>query len=604
MPSVTTWTRLEPNPRAAAMEETLKARIYDPLWLLARQWQLGEFQGEDNGSPVSVSLQGEASQLTRFAPGPSSNTPVQADRFDPANIPLEVLVERERARPLPNAIEKLHFAAEAGQHFLRMLARESFGTLYHAAIIAKFPLPRPSPDQTSAAGPRDLKFLTIMSGRVPDGAATANALRQSDALSSVVRAEHQTAVQKVAEAFIRWYDQLFSEPGGAKDDAAWLPNRMEYGFAVSAVTPGPSFTTAGGTGGETVLVAREYSSGHLDWLDFDLRQGAALGAAADRAAGRNPVPLDQTVIPSPVTFRGMPAPRWWEFEDAAVDFGAVEPDPQDLARMLMLEFAISYGNDWFVVPLDLPVGSVCRITSVIVTDTFGVRTMIPSIGGSTHPAASTWRMFAHSNDRVAAASSLSSALRPPDNFFLAPALMRTIEGKPLEEVLFLRDEMANLAWGVEGTVEGPSGRAVDRRQIYAERRPGAPAPSSARKDALVWRVASDVPDYWIPLIPVQLDKTSGAIAFRRGATLRPDGSRSTQSAQSRALMPDPQNQLDIFEEEIPREGARVTRAFQYARWFNGAPLLWIGRRKLPGRGEGSSGLKFDRAIKTDGTNSQ
>jgi hypothetical protein len=328
-----------------------------------------------------------------------------------------------------------------------------------------------------------------------------------------------------------------------------------------------------------------------------------LGAAADRSAGVNPVKIEQTVIPSPVTFRGMPAPRWWEFEDAAVDFGAVEPDPQDLARMLMLEFAISYGNDWFVVPLDLPVGSLCRITSVIVTDTFGVRTLIPSISGSTHPAASAWRMFTHSADR-AAASSLSNALRPPDQFFLAPTLMQTLEGKPLEEVLFLRDEMANLAWGVEGTVEGPSGRAVDRRQVYAERQPSAPAQSGTRDDALVWRVATDVPDYWIPLIPVKIYKNSGAITFRRGATIRPDGSRNTQSAQSRVLMPDPQNKLDIFEEEIPREGARVTRSFQYARWFNGAPLLWIGRRKKPGRGEGSSGLKFDTAKKPTGSNSQ
>jgi hypothetical protein len=376
---------------------------------------------------------------------------------------------------------------------------------------------------------------------------------------------------------------------------------MEYTFAVGAPAPGPALTPAGG---ETVLISREYSSGHLDWFDFDIRTGAAaLGAAADRTAGQNPLPIEQVVIPSPVTFRGMPAPRWWEFEDAAVDFGAVEPDPQDLARMLMLEFAISYGNDWFVVPLDLPVGSICRVTSVIVTDTFGVRTMIPSIGGSTHPAATSWRMFAHSIDRTAG-SSLSSAVRPPDQFFLAPTLMRTVEGKPLEEILLLRDEMANLAWGVEGVVEGPSGRAVDRRQVYAERQPSAPAPSSVRKDALVWRVATDVPDYWIPLIPVQIDKTSGAIAFRRGATLRPDGSRNTQSAQSRVLVPDPQNKLDMFEEEIPREGARVMRAFQYARWFNGAPLLWIGRRKRPGRGEGSSGLKFDTAKKSEAPNSQ
>lgn len=603
MASVTTWTRLEPHPRVAAMEETLKARVYDPLWMLARQWQLGEFQGEDNGSPVTVSLQGEASQLTRFAPGPLANTPVQGERFDAANIPLEVLVERERARPRPNAIERLQFAAEAGQHFLRMLTRESFGTLYHGALVAKFPLPKPSSDQTPVAGSRDVKFLTVMSGRVPDGAAVASALRQSDALNSIVRPEHQSAAQIVADAFLRWYDGLFNEPTTANDDRAWLANRMEYAFAVAAPMPGPSLTTATGAGEETLLVAREYSSGHLDWLDFDVRLGTSLGAGADRGAGRNPAPIEQTVIPSPVTFRGMPAPRWWEFEDAAVDFGAVEPDLQDLARMLMLEFAISYGNDWFVVPLDLPVGSICRVTSVTVTDTFGVRTMIPSIGASTHPATPAWRMFAHSVDR-GAGSSLDSAVRPPDEFFLAPTLMRTVEGKPLEEVLFLRDEMVNVAWGIEGIVEGPSGRAVDRRQVYAERQPSAPAPATARADTLVWRLASDVPDYWIPLIPVQIDKTSGAIAFRRGATLRPDGSLNTQSAQSRVLMPDPQNKLDLFEEEIPREGARVTRAFQYTRWFHGTPLLWIGRRKLPGRGEFSSGLKFDSAKKSEGRNSQ
>src|ERR1043166_9243500 len=274
MASVTTWTRLEPNPRAAAMEETLKARIYDPLGVLARQGQLGEFQGEDNGSPVTVSLQGESAQLTRFAPGPLADAPVQGDCFDSADLPLEVLVEGERARPRPNVFEKLQFSAEAGQHFLRMLARESFGTLYHPAIIAKFPLAKPTPKQASVAGPRDLKFLTIMRGRVADGSAVANALHHSGALNALVRQEHQTAVQKVAYLFLRWYDGLFNEPTtGANQDRAWLPNRMEYAFAVGAPAPGPSFTPAGG---ETVLVAREYSDGHLDWFDFDLRPGAAL----------------------------------------------------------------------------------------------------------------------------------------------------------------------------------------------------------------------------------------------------------------------------------------------------------------------------------------
>ena len=94
MASVTTWTRLEPDPRQAAMEETLKARIYDPLWMLARQWQLGEFQGEDNGSPVTVSLQGESSQLTRFAPGPLARTSPLVTASPPTAV--------DAPRPSPN----------------------------------------------------------------------------------------------------------------------------------------------------------------------------------------------------------------------------------------------------------------------------------------------------------------------------------------------------------------------------------------------------------------------------------------------------------------------------------------------------------------------
>jgi hypothetical protein len=49
----------------------------------------------------------------------------------------------------------------------------------------------------------------------------------------------------------------------------------------------------------------------------------------------------------------------------------------------------------------------------------------------------------------------------------------------------------------------------------------------------------------------------------------------------------------MHDEEVPREGARVTRAYQYARWVDGSTHLWSGRRKQPGRGEGSSGLQFD-----------
>jgi hypothetical protein len=60
------------------------------------------------------------------------------------------------------------------------------------------------------------------------------------------------------------------------------------------------------------------------------------------------------------------------------------------------------------------------------------------------------------------------------------------------------------------------------------------------------------------------------------------------------LIFDPRHELLLQgDEEVPREGARVTRSYQYSRWIDGSTHLWIGRRKRPGRGEGSSGLRFD-----------
>ena len=46
---------------------------------------------------------------------------------------------------------------------------------------------------------------------------------------------------------------------------------------------------------------------------------------------------------------------------------------------------------------------------------------------------------------------------------------------------------------------------------------------------------------------------------------------------------------------MPRAGAIVTRGFQRTRWFDGRVYTWLGRQKQTGRGQGASGLVFDRA---------
>src|SRR5947208_13132190 len=82
------WTRLEPQSVTGDPRPGLEARVHDPLWLLARQWQLGEFVGEDAGSPVSVRLRAEAAPVTTLSAGETTRT------YDAA-MPLEVAIERE-----------------------------------------------------------------------------------------------------------------------------------------------------------------------------------------------------------------------------------------------------------------------------------------------------------------------------------------------------------------------------------------------------------------------------------------------------------------------------------------------------------------------------
>lgn len=83
---IDTYVRLESRPGDRDLENGFAARLHDPLWLLARQWQMGEHQGENASSPVRVEC-----TVTR--------TPIDAldagGVFDPVTIPAEALVESE-----------------------------------------------------------------------------------------------------------------------------------------------------------------------------------------------------------------------------------------------------------------------------------------------------------------------------------------------------------------------------------------------------------------------------------------------------------------------------------------------------------------------------
>lgn len=578
--SVTSWTRLEPHARVDDLElglrTGLQARVDDALWLLGRQWQIGELHGEDAGSPVAARVVAEAARVSRWRPGGGQALDV------PAHVPLEALAERETIFPplgAPVALRDRRLAAEAGLQFLRYVAARlghpDRADDYRKRYLDVYALPPPTGEERLSLPAETVRFLDLVAGRAPDGSrlyadlwvalppARGGQGRLPD--RPPVAGSEQAAITAAIGDWFGWVDSLFSDARGAA--SAWDGPRLEYSFAVAART----------SGGEVVLEAREYDGNRLDWYSF------APGAAGESlGAGGPATPVGRSVVPSPASYPGMPAPRWWELESSRVDFGGVEAGPSDLLRLLFVEFALVYGNDWFVLPVDrLPVGSVCRLDSLVVTDTFGVETEVTPFTGDVG-AGEAWRMFRLTGG-------------PGDLLFNPGALPSSLVSQPLEEVLFTRDELANLAWVVERVVEGPGGRPVDRLEAYQARRgredaaAPPPEPLPPGTPALAYRLATSVPPYWIPFVPT-LERNAGGqvVAKRLVRAALPDG-----AGPQGELLEAGEASFALYDEEVPRAGVRATRTWEYARGSDGSTHLWRGRRTAIGQGASSSGLRFD-----------
>jgi hypothetical protein len=574
--------QLEPRNQRPDMQDGLQACIHDPLWLLARQWQLAEFEGDDTGSPVGAQLRLESSPITRYRPGSASAT-VSPKDLSVAMAPLETCVERENV--IPTAGNNLRLAAQAGLHLSRLLDLRGLGK-YIGAFLTSFSLKPPKDSDRASLDTGTVRYQAIMAQRVIDGTALYAKLAPTRQGSgpvifpaeppfNAVAPADLSAIVQAATDWMNWYDLLFDQP--KPGESAWAKQRMEYTFAVSGNT----------SRGELVLAGPEYRGDRLDWYSFDFDSGQALGATGPVST------MVSAFLPAPVTFRGMPASRYWEMEDGSVNLAKIQAAPHDLARAVLLSFALEFGNDWFLVPVELPVGSLSLVTSLVVTNSFGEKLLLRhttavDLGHTTAVDGATpaWRMFGLSPAQQGDPTFM-------DAFFLAPAISLSLDGASVEEVSLLRDEMASLAWAIERTVESPSGQRLDRHEEYAQKQQGlSPTPGGSGSQPttlakLIYRLGSSVPDYWIPFLPVQVGQS---IQLRRGSL---PSSQPGAGLQPKGRVLDPENELLLHDEEIPREGALLTRSYRYVRWSDGSSHLWVGRRKRPGRGEGSSGLRFD-----------
>lgn len=621
-PSATTWSRLEPLPTSDDIGEALQARVADPLWMLARQWQFNEFQGEDAGSPIRADLNVQGVPVTSLVGG---GVPAQALAGAP---PVEALVEREAVLPVHPKLN-----AQAGQQLMRQLRAGGLGGAI-APLLQRYParILRPQDPVADNAG---FVWNALLDGKAIDALALAADLRpllgndaalDGFAVGLGVAGGQLADFRALATQWMGWLEQLAVAGTTTGTSPYWNPQRLEYSFALQADATEPLLR----------LTADEYADGRLDWHTFEV-------SAAKVQPGPNAPLIDvqpkRAPMPTIARYPGMPADRYWEFEDGRVNFGMLGAAKNDLARIAVIEYALVFGNDWFTLPVTLPVNALYKVVKLDVLDNFGITVKIPP---ARNPDGSQWTMY----EMSVAKDPLLPRARLEDILYLCPSV-RTLEGPPLEHVLMMRDEMANMVWGIEKRVQGTSGEPLDRKfesnrlSTVQELRPPAdalPGPSGA---PLHYKLQTPVAAHWIPFLPV---KKAGASALAWSIQLQravvthhyqvtPQRLNDPRNAEYKAFIerlraapfveakPEQvslDNRLQGFmfhprgnilrldtttavetdylrieEEEVPRDGIEIKRAFNYARDAQGRGLLWIGRNKITGRGEGSSGLRFD-----------
>lgn len=590
-PNLLLWNRLEPHPRSENIEESLKAKIYDPLWMLSRQWQLGEFQAEDAGRAMHVKLSYE-----QFLPEAIVDPQGNRNFLSASQEPIEAVVENTNYQP------DLYTRIEIGRQWFRLLEndlehpeKETIIQQFQESALLQFQMP-PNANRYQMFEQADIlcnkEYInlleTLTKEKKVDGGVLCNIIAASQySLSEYILNELVPIVDQLGQNLLNWARRIYNVNIGA--NPYWLDQQLEYQFDVD-------FSDLNKL---QKLKVKEYPGTQIDWYQFDLQ-------SIEQQANPNNNLISFPEVthfeqPAEVKYPGMPYPRWWQMEDNTVNFGNLKANSSNIATMLFTQFGMLYSNDWFTIPLQLEKGAMYQFTEMVVTDNFGIRTLVKN-AHQLKPN-ENWAFGLMYNP------SLNNDSEHKDYLLIPPTIDEVQKSTALEEVNLLRDEMANMVWAIEKTVPdqlgaGTAGKTyADAVQQFLQSIEEPLNILDERNNAKVnYNIASSVPENWIPFIPVQIKKQnlpSRQIQLQRASMprivngyeptrIRPKTSLLSKGLQSRIRQP-----FYLHEEEVPRAGLALKGQWKRVRWINGQIITWYTYEKTIGRGEGHSGLKFD-----------
>ena len=604
------WNRLESRPRHAEFDKVLEAGVYDALWMLTRQWQFGEFQGEDTGSAIFSKIYMKTTAITQIKTANGTAQP-----FDDS-IPLEERIE--------NMPYKLDFKSktDAAYVFLRSIdhaaenhsmSATNSSKFYRDHLIQLFPFSKIEDVQAgdsndtiinkvkSLSNENYVNMVNASVGRYFDGFALYQGIliNQANVVNNLILGNGDNSlILDAIQAYVSWFMNTYDF--NDITSSAWLPSKLEYQF--DCALPGEDKNNI-------ILSADQYYSGDLDWFSFDVYNKPAepidgLSGAASDDDMLNVKDQLLSVIPVEAKFAGAPNSRWWQFENGKVDLGNINAQTTDLPKLIFTEYALMYNTDWLLVPYRVPVGTFCEIKGIVVTDVFGQQFFIKS---ATQGLTNNWAGWGMYNLSTLNPDGVRNT--PTDTRLLVlPNVVKNLESEPNEEVYFVRDEMTNSVWAIESSLPDELGSTLDgnnNSRAFTDELHQLDTTTVANDtdvNAMFrYTLANTVPENWIPFIPVHTDDKNRQIKLQRASMPRLFNNEFTHVRPVTQLLREGLEDNDtqtkayfINEEEVPRAGVQLSATFQRTRWYNGSVVNWYGYRKQVGRGEGSSGLAYDK----------
>lgn len=592
-------TRIESRARKNDFSDALSFEVHDPLWMLTRQWQFGKFQGNDCGSAVMTKIKIKKQKLDSIY----LNDKKQAFSND---NPMEYDVEKQNRAITP------YIRIESALYVKRMIELElpKFSDETKEILFKKLQSEDNYPlDKFETTDGNDLdklkenqntqlkRYYATYGKRLFDGYKLFQDSQkffniftdlQNTGMFELSRVDYLNnflpKLVELVDNYKNWFRKKYQPI--ENNNNCWNEEKLGYEVKIG--------------GNTNKYEAEDYHTGKLSWYSFD-----HAGTQASSPKGNTEIKYF-TYLPTPAHLPGAPNKRLWQFEDATVHIGHQSNNDFSLiANAVVMQYVTMYGNDWMITPLETEVGTILDVEGIIVIDTFGERHFINTPAAENNKGTyftDRWDLFGTVDKNAYATNNFSSKR----GLLFPPTLPRCEESKPIEEIQFLRDEMANMLWGVETIINDKCDGILQGKDLSDAVLSEIDSLKTEYEMSEIpydysYLLQNRVPLNWIPFIPQKIVGEAREIKFRRSRMpifynneyqpVRPSTEllkieRENNKVKARF----------INEEEIPGYGVKLVLTAQRTRWFLGKSYTWTGSKKVISQYQANSGLMFDELL--------